>query len=667
MCIYCGRLVDSTKMDKWWVVNWTSANIDHPDDVEDRLEELGIALSSHNSDDTVRDNNSDRESTQSERAERDTRVPSSATVDWQGNQLDWETELEITVSIVPPLFSRRYVVEFLEEDKQVVEERSIAVGMPLMLFGAALAMLSGQVGGLLHMTNLSLLLTTIAIGAGCISVVMAETGRNIVVRPDKSPRATKPYLGPTFVAGGCLGVGALFGGLTGVLAAAMASAVTGVYLLHRDEVSGRVAELSNLLVSVRKGTPVLAGLYVLYAAIAILSIGFLLLQTASVELRNPAQIGGLWLLVGFITAILLVSIQGRSFSRSNVALAVGLTLATAGVTVLSSRVTPDVSSDSISSMTAGLIAIVLLSIWWALWVLLANRTQTVSQQFSRQGRNVSTRTAGVFAYLLMVVAATLGGSLLVWGWASWQIVTAGHPGLIMLSLATVLPAGYFLAGAIYQASSLVSTIRAFRTETTPVAATHQYHERVEALPFEPTQDIWILNSKQFFAAAYSDPFDEAIILSEGVFDYFGEQELAAIIAHEESHFEHRGAVLQLYLGTLTIFTLLGKNVVMGIYDFYTREITADERAVTQLAEYNHLNGKVGLTNVFIAQARGEIKPAKNVPQFLPTLVSMPDTIHPHTLIEDTFHLFYGEFAGNVHPTPSERLNHVAQISEQPED
>jgi len=449
----------------------------------------------------------------------------------------------------------------------------------------------------------------------------------------------------------------------------LACFATAWYLLNGDRES-RLHGLATLATRIVRSMPLLPRLHVTYGALAAGSLWLFIDVVGRVQLWNISMVAGTWILVGVVVSILLAAIHGRAFSRSNVAAAVAITIAAGLLTALHTDIS--INSSTVPARTlplwgVSLLAGALLVAWWAGWLHLASLSRTAARRFSRTGRRVDTRIAGIFAYLAMCCSAALGVSILVWLWTTGRFVATGveqlpFPRLVVmlvLGAITALPAMYFVVGSGYQLAAISSVVRTMRQETVPADDLSTYHERINSLPFDPDYPIWVLDRDGYFAAAYTDPFDSAIVLSRSVFERLSTAEIAAIVAHEESHFSQRGSALQFYLAILSVFTLLGKNVVYGTYDFYARELTADEAAIKRLAPSN-VDGQASLTNVLLAQSNG-MAVAADVPQFFPTMVTVPTAIRPRTIVERSFHLFYGAFAGNVHPSPAERLGHLHSV------
>jgi len=283
--------------------------------------------------------------------------------------------------------------------------------------------------------------------------------------------------------------------------------------------------------------------------------------------------------------------------------------------------------------------------------------QRIQAEFTAQGRQVSTHVAAIFAYLTIMGSGLLGLSALVTLAVLWQLLMIEiTPWFGLVTVAVLLPLLYFIAGSLYQLINVVHLSRRFRRHATPVSQDKVPIESeypIKSLPSE------ILHSKStnedendvLFAAAYFDPLGRAILITEYTLSELSDNELAAIIAHEESHFEYRGAELQFLFATIPAAALIGKNVVYAIYNFFRRELTADQYAYVRLASDR---GSSSSDDLRAAMARFQSNALPLVDEtslgFLPTMLSAPDRISASSWTEQWLMLFFGNFAGDVHPS-----------------
>ncbi len=594
-----------------------------------------------------------------------------SSIDWVNKSLTWDTSIECTTRD-GGFLTRRYRWSFDKDESVLVEQAAVTRAFPLLLLAGTTLLVLSTFAQVLTEGFLLTVFQAAAVAIALSGVVYAATSEPIARPLMSEERTTATYLGVTSAVGltGVLGVG--LPRLPAVFASSLAALIAGLYLRGNDrpETFGGLAEVSTRIV---RATPILPRLHVLYCWLAIGALWFCITTVAHISVQSSSEVAGLWVLVLVLVGLLLGNIHERQFSRIGVAAAVVLTLSMSLLTGVWTTVDPLSASNlsqAIDPLSLSVLAIVFLTTWWAAWLYLAKLAQSAARYFHQYGRQVNTRMAGIFAYLLMCSSAILGGMILAFLWTWVQLVsTLGEVSWPMIGslgffgLVTALPALYFLLGSLYQLWGVLSVIRTIRRDSDPLSTYPSYQERLENLPFKPDHPIWVIDSDGYFAAAYTDPFDSAIILSHNVFETFPPEQIAAIVAHEESHFIHRGSHIQFYLALFSVFTLIGKNVIYGTYDFYTREFTADEMAVLRLNSDTNRDGQTTLSRVLLSRSNGEVNLAEEVPQFFPTMVTIPDAIYPRSLLEQSFFLLYGHFAGNVHPSDKERLDHVNSITE----
>jgi hypothetical protein len=349
--------------------------------------------------------------------------------------------------------------------------------------------------------------------------------------------------------------------------------------------------------------------------------------------------------------LLLWTINTRRAARLHVVAAVGVTGLVVVTAPLASRPSISVAANVATPLAISgqlLIATSLLG----LWVLLAKhqlRTQKDAiVRFVSTGRKVNTEVAAILAYGVMVSSALLGlGALSVIG-TLYLAGTNGVTGVTVLVCAVAaVPLGYFITGSVYQLWGLYKRVVEIRQKGRPVIAQEL------GVAIDPDYDLWLIEEDGFLTGAYYDPYLSAIVLSQGTVDVLRPEQLEAVIAHEESHFIHRGAWLQFLFTIACSFALLGKNVVFSIYDFREREFTADQYAVERLADESTDGGLEPLVSVLEARQDERFSTADSqLAGFFPTMTWDPrrHLQQAHNL----FALYYGGYAGTVHPDVSER-------------
>ncbi len=498
-----------------------------------------------------------------------------------------------------------------------------------------------------------------------VGVLGVAAGTNTAVAPSQVPngqvsvsRTRYSQAGPLAVVWLCVAGAVGVGGWPGVVCAGVGC---GVWVVHgwTQWVESLFAGVSDVSTAWLRELPPVASRYTAVAAAASVGLVSFAVLNAVVVVRRPTVSLGMVVGVGAAVAVLL----GRQGSRRWVPIRVVVAAALSGVLVLSLpwhlavRIRPlhVASLGDAAAVVAS--AVAMLGVWVAMWVWLFGSADAARRRFTAEGRAVSTRVAAVSAYALITSAGTLLAVLLGAVVVGWRLATAATPPSVwMLGVALALPSAYLVCGAGYQLVRLASMVWAVRHRCDRSGLS------ADAVPFEPAYPVWVLPRDEFHAGAYWDPFDRAIVLSEGALAALDPAERAAVIAHEESHFEHRGAYLQFVLACLPTFALLGKNVVYSIYDFHARELTADERAVRRVDEdvpdADGADVLVGVLNRFTREEWEMLE--ESAVTFLPTMQvgAVERTV---TGVRRVFDFLFGYFAGGVHPSSEERIRAVRRL------
>jgi len=322
-----------------------------------------------------------------------------------------------------------------------------------------------------------------------------------------------------------------------------------------------------------------------------------------------------------------------------------------------------------------LLSMGVLGIYITLWWLGIWNPDTIQQEFLKEGRPGLHRSSATVAYTSIVASILLlsaaGTAILT----TWHIAQSGITvWFTLLAVVVALPLAYFLSGGCYQLWHQVSLGIRFRRNMTPLKG--------DRIPYEPTYTIVTIPSDALFseessgddenktaqtddivfAGAYSDILGRYIVLSDDLVETLSPESIAAIVAHEESHLEHRGATIQFVLALAPLFGLIGKNVVYSIYDFLYREMTADQYALLQLSETDGVLARAALRDA-LSDLNKYTTPEQvgSTPGFLPTMIKA--TSNKRTNGSKLYGLFYSSFAGDVHLTLDERLE-VVDVSSQ---
>lgn len=199
---------------------------------------------------------------------------------------------------------------------------------------------------------------------------------------------------------------------------------------------------------------------------------------------------------------------------------------------------------------------------------------------------------------------------------------------------------YFPAGIGYQ------ILRRYQRTTDLLANSTEREVEVDGF----TASYRAHESSEPFALAFETWSDGYIVISQGYLDLFEErpQQLAAIVAHEQGHLEHRDTRLCNAILVLSTLLLVGQNVFYAMVDFRARELAADDYAAQEVSRSAMLDALLTLSLAEFPQ-RTETFGAN----FSSHFASPADGDR----ISAAFGLYFGEFALHDHPG-SERLRRL---------
>lgn len=584
----------------------------------------------------------------------------NASTDGETAQVDGILEDEVTTEyLIDRVGSRRTERTFEDTDAGMCVTESVSNGS--LWYGVVLAglmfVLAGRIAALRGATGPEALGTALGVFALLAGTAVA-TPTGALPRQQVSLQSLRypqlPLLGIVWV--GCM-LAIPVGGRLGVACSSLAIVT---WLGHGysqtledslEWVTVRVSDLSWRL-------PALPARYVVAMVTASLALLiFVLANTQLVLVRPTRLLAALALTAAVVLSALAV---GRSDWRARAGVLVAA--ATTGLLFFSIPLFVDITVQPLAIRSPSdvvafcLAAVVLLASWIVVWYALFSSQTLTRSQFLDSGREIDTGWAAVAAYLMITTAGsflcvTLGTGVVVVFLLPQNI----HGVVWALGATLAVPAIYLAVGSLYQLGGLVAMVWAIRTRSDRGQSAAEL-----SLPFEPDYPVWVLDDDAFYAGAYWDPLDRAIVVSKGAIAALDDRELAVIVAHEESHFEYRGAQLQFAFALLPAFALMGKNVVYSIYDFYERELTADAYALTRLDDaIDGGDAPDVLVGVLQKLRRDDATALEgSVLTFLPTLQTTAVTQPVQRWIDRLFHTFYGHFAGGVHPSIDDRIRAV---------
>lgn len=289
--------------------------------------------------------------------------------------------------------------------------------------------------------------------------------------------------------------------------------------------------------------------------------------------------------------------------------------------------------NSVANWVAAVVLVSLLAIGWWVFSQLSGEGALDAFFDVKQGKERQVGTVGRYSYLGIVVITSII-NVLVLGVLVATVVgepVYGRPlgpalpwsvRLLLLTASVML--AYFPAGLLFQTWLFLKE----------KAAMVQQSDEVE-LDLEVDSVVLELPNDRYGPASLSTGVNSYILLPKPVLKEFDNDEIRAVIAHEQKHIQNRDALIAFYAPILGLVLMTGQNVFYSLFDFREREFEADKYAVE----------KVGCE-----------EPVK---QALDKLDTENEGRKPVNLLERYFGLFYGAFAlSKAHPTLAERKDRI---------
>lgn len=472
--------------------------------------------------------------------------------------------------------------------------------------------------------------------------------QNDLQNPNNQIHLFGPFVGAVVPAA----LGVMIGGAIG-----MVSALIAVGIAIASGVDNPIqSRLQTVATQSHQSLPLIPTIHVAYTLLATVLLSLFLTQMIRVTVPW-LEVLGASILSATIAGLSLSSYRARRDSRVTVIAAVAITAVSGALLAVSLFMRGVAITAPTDPTPAVLIGVASATTWLIALSALPTASLDIYRRFDTTGRQASTRIASVFAYLSICSS----GGLLVVGGAYLVVVTT-----LLLRNPTGITVGstflagtpllFFIAGIGYQLTGTARNIRAYRAAQTASPLPP------DTIPFEPAYPVRVVDAGGFLATAYADPTTAYIAISETTIKALDADALGALIAHEESHIHHRGAFLQVVFAIVPTVGLMGKNVILGLYDFLTREYTADQYAIARLNDVG-IDGKDALTNAL--DTATEMKPAGAAfIGFLPTATTISSHEARTGVIARLFCLFFGHFAGGVHPSPSRRMIHISNTDDE---
>lgn len=241
--------------------------------------------------------------------------------------------------------------------------------------------------------------------------------------------------------------------------------------------------------------------------------------------------------------------------------------------------------------------------------------------------------ATVLSYLLFVYVG-----LILYRFGGIVTTPFEQPLPALTILLVLVPVAYIPIGLLLQSFSFLLWGGYLRRNSSPIDS-------------EGEAEVRCLDVDYYEAASYSTGRKDYIFVSRPVLDDFEEDEIQAILAHEEAHVTNGDALLTFLIPIVSIVTLTGKNIFYTVIDFRGREIAADAYATKKV-------GEESLTRALEKfAAESETTPAWF--GITPNFVPFSGTFDIDHFLEKWFGMYFGAFAlAQAHPSLEERVEKI---------
>jgi len=272
-------------------------------------------------------------------------------------------------------------------------------------------------------------------------------------------------------------------------------------------------------------------------------------------------------------------------------------------------------------------------------------------RFESTGGNISGKSAAVTGAI--VFSTSLGFIFLCYlfvGASSRFLTAVDALPAIGVVFASASPIFFLLTGFCYQIWSFSSDLYLLVT---------RMEKQELSTDYSPEVDTYVLDDPGYFTGAGTFLWKDFIVVSRLVLTEFEEDELGAILAHEECHILEGDSRLAMLVAVLSPLCGVGRNVAYAVLDYRSREFRADRYAVERTGS-EQLRSALEKMQVLSAKRSMDESEFDGVS---PTLT--PAFGDGGREIASIFQRYYGFFFGNfafvrAHPSLSERLDNLTR-------
>ena len=293
-----------------------------------------------------------------------------------------------------------------------------------------------------------------------------------------------------------------------------------------------------------------------------------------------------------------------------------------------------------------ILSVVFLLLMIGIGTVLLDSWEYERPKFQQEGNNITGgRAVLVTGGLVLVSSVGLGiAAYLFLQGVTWLIPRYGSLGLSVFVIVMGSPIIFLGIGLVYQVLTVVRNL-------TMIYSNSEHRDLTHVLDVDA--DTHVLDHDGVFAGALS-LYNDYIIVSQGIIDQLNEDELAAVLAHEEAHIKFNETRLTLLIAILSPLLLTGKNILYGVLDFRGREYRADRKAVERVDHPGQVRDALESLQGIRAETSKE-----SLATVTPTLVAMKSGDEETGRIRTILDFYFGDFAfSKAHPSLQERLDRL---------
>jgi len=179
--------------------------------------------------------------------------------------------------------------------------------------------------------------------------------------------------------------------------------------------------------------------------------------------------------------------------------------------------------------------------------------------------------------------------------------------------------------------------------------------------YQTKSAIYQLDDSGYSAGALTLGTKNLIFVSRGYLDYLDEDEIEALLAHEDGHIHHKDSAIAIAGSYLSPLLFIPKNVIFILLDFMGREFKADKFACDNTSPEQVLSL---ISKLQHKSAEDKIENSTRAGDMLPTITS--PGVHSKEdsdvgFLTNFFGFFFGGFGvSSAHPSLGEREERVRE-------